>query len=36
MGTLKAVGDAPHKQRFCAELFRQEKVQFYWTPVSAR
>jgi len=35
MGTLKAVGDAPHKQRFCAELFRQEKVHIYWAPVPA-
>jgi hypothetical protein len=35
MGTLKAVGDAPHGQRFRAELFRQEKVHSYWVPVPA-
>jgi hypothetical protein len=35
MGTLKAVGDAPHRQRFRAELFRQEKVHSYWVPVPA-
>jgi hypothetical protein len=35
MGTLKAVGDAPHRQRFSAELFRQEKVHSYWAPVPA-
>jgi hypothetical protein len=35
MGTLKAVGDAPHGQRFREELFRQEKVHSYWVPVPA-
>jgi hypothetical protein len=35
MGTLKAAGGAPHAQRFCAELFRQEKVHSYWAPVPA-
>src|SRR5262245_26487817 len=35
MGTLKPVGDAPHGQRFCAELFRLEEVHSYWAPVSA-
>jgi hypothetical protein len=35
MGTLKAAGGAPHPQRFCAELFRQEKVHIYWAPVPA-
>ena len=35
MGTLKAVGDAPHGQRFRGELFRQEKVHSYWVPVPA-
>jgi hypothetical protein len=35
MGTLKAVGDAPHGQRFRAEPFRQEKVHSYWVPVPA-
>src|SRR6516162_1157507 len=35
MGALKAVGVAPHRQRFCAELFRQEKVHSHWVPVPA-
>src|SRR5215468_152634 len=35
METLKAVSDAPHRQRFRAELFRQEKVHIYWASVSA-
>jgi hypothetical protein len=35
MGTLKVVSDAPHGQRFRAELFRQEKVHSYWVPVPA-
>jgi hypothetical protein len=35
VGTLKAAGGAPHAQRFCAELFRQEKVHSYWAPVPA-
>jgi hypothetical protein len=35
METLKVVSNAPHGQRFCAELFRQEKVHSYWVPVPA-
>src|SRR6516162_2088113 len=35
MGALKALGVAPHRQRFCAELFRGEKVHSHWVPVPA-
>jgi hypothetical protein len=35
MGALKALGIAPHRQRFCEELFRQEKVHSHWVPVPA-
>src|SRR5262252_362661 len=35
MGALKAVGVAPQRRRFCAELFCREKVHSHWVPVPA-